>query len=778
MTPVRDSLPLTANLESSSVHLLLRMVGDQELGCRSGALDKLLGLGLDQVCTELESGVRNDGDADLRNGAMEVLVAFGAAAVPRLVALLQDDNEEVRNFSAVMLGSIGSREAVAPLVEALQDPDVNVQHAAAEALGAIGDRAALVPLLALLRGDLWQQFPAVAALGAMRDERAVPYLLPLVPDPLLGQPAMEALGKIGDPRALNPLLAVIASPDTPDCAMAVRAVVAIVGRTMERGDVQTCRNLARRFSSQGMTNLLHLLRKSPGRETLVAAVTLVGWLGDSAALPELLRLLEEDGTIEIVERAILAMGAPVIPALCQALGEPHMDVRIVAVRVLRWLGGIEDPQILLPLLDDGPAVQLEAVAALLGTTDDRFFDPLRHLALEGDPRVRQWAFCALAAYPEHRCAPLLEALAVAADGEWRRGAALLAGGMASGGEEVLLGLLRDPEASVRRIALRGAGERGLPLAIPVIRQALADDDQEVREEAVRALAAYRDPAFLPDLLQLLGSGTERLDQVVAMAAGQVGSPHAASHLVRLLWRSGNSRALEFTVIEALGKLGPLEESERRGIHACVGHEDADIRRLAITTLARLEGDLSLPLLEAACSDSHWSVRVAAADALSALGVPGAMPLLLAALEDADPLVRNHLATLLGGRPAEWSVIPLARLLTDSESGKSAYEALLAHGETAVPLLHSLVAHRDPGVSLERVVDLLGRIASPASIALLMAALEDADTAVRLAAIDSLVSCFDRTVREPLCRLAGADPEQEVRRRAELVLSAIGAEVSC
>jgi HEAT repeat protein len=95
---------------------------------------------------------------------MEALVAFWEMAVPYLTKLLTDDNEEVRNFSAVMLGDIGNSKAVTALIKALRDPEANVRHGAAEALGKIGDARAMEPLQEMANGDMWDQFYSSAAL--------------------------------------------------------------------------------------------------------------------------------------------------------------------------------------------------------------------------------------------------------------------------------------------------------------------------------------------------------------------------------------------------------------------------------------------------------------------------------------------------------------------------------------------------------------------------------------------------------------------------------------
>ncbi|HEY6873489.1 MAG TPA: HEAT repeat domain-containing protein [Geobacteraceae bacterium] len=185
------------DLAGMSIEELLLMISDADKGFKPESMDMLTKMGLDTVYTALERSVRNGDNADLRNGAMEALVAFGPQAVPRLLELLGDENEEVRNFSTVMLGNIGHREAVRPLIQALKDPDVNVRHGAAEALGKIGDHGAFAPLIELLGEDFWVQHAAIVALGEIRDERAVPYLLAALDNELLMEPVSNALEKIG-----------------------------------------------------------------------------------------------------------------------------------------------------------------------------------------------------------------------------------------------------------------------------------------------------------------------------------------------------------------------------------------------------------------------------------------------------------------------------------------------------------------------------------------------------------------------------------------------------
>ena len=281
------------NLDYMTVEELLLLAGDEDRGCKPEALDRLLVMGLEMNFPVFEQAIRNDDHADLRNGAMEVIMRFGSQAVPKLVALLRDNNEEVRNFTTVMLGEIGSREAVGPLVQALQDTDVNVRHGAAEALGKICDRAALVPLLDLLKEDLWQQYPAVAAIAAMKDNRAVPHLLQLLGNDLLAGAVIDALGEIGDPRALNSLGSILEYSDPTISGKIIQAIVKIY-RTIE-DDYRYGNSMITRhqgvvkdqlFNRNCIEKLKGLLNAEGDPGTVKAAVTLLGWLGETAALPD------------------------------------------------------------------------------------------------------------------------------------------------------------------------------------------------------------------------------------------------------------------------------------------------------------------------------------------------------------------------------------------------------------------------------------------------------------------------------------------------------------
>jgi len=127
------------------------------------------------------------------------LVAVGPAAVPALIAALQDETLDMRSSVARALGRLGDRGAVEPLIKMLSHEDTDVRTWAAFALSLIGDRRAVEPLMKMLsEEDTDVRRYAAWALGLIGDRRAVEPLESLLSDDneLVRSVAKEALAKL------------------------------------------------------------------------------------------------------------------------------------------------------------------------------------------------------------------------------------------------------------------------------------------------------------------------------------------------------------------------------------------------------------------------------------------------------------------------------------------------------------------------------------------------------------------------------------------------------
>ncbi|MFZ5864035.1 MAG: HEAT repeat domain-containing protein [Nitrospirota bacterium] len=104
-------------------------------------------------------------------------VECGASAVPEAARLLQDGDAAVRAKAALVLGRLGSVDALERLALRLRDGDATVRASAADAMGRIADSWAVAPLI-----------------GALEDLA-----------PAVRQAAAAALTRIG-PAAVHPLV--------------------------------------------------------------------------------------------------------------------------------------------------------------------------------------------------------------------------------------------------------------------------------------------------------------------------------------------------------------------------------------------------------------------------------------------------------------------------------------------------------------------------------------------------------------------------------------------
>ena len=124
-----------------------------------------------------------------RTRASEIIVAFGAPAVPRLAAFAADERSYVQRHTAEILGRIASADAVPLLQPMLRRGDPRLTRAAITALAAINDPAAARAIHTVLRSVTGDQRRAVVdALVAERDARVVPMLVRILEE-------SEPLGK-------------------------------------------------------------------------------------------------------------------------------------------------------------------------------------------------------------------------------------------------------------------------------------------------------------------------------------------------------------------------------------------------------------------------------------------------------------------------------------------------------------------------------------------------------------------------------------------------------
>jgi HEAT repeat protein len=756
------------------------LIGDADKGAKSQALEQVVEFGLDYCYPELDAAIRNNDNADLRNAAMEVMVCFAGQAVPRLIVLLHDKDEEVRNFSTVMLGEIANRESVAALIHALRDPDANVRHGAAEALGNIGDRSALFPILELLKEDFWSQYPAVVALGEMRDSRAVPYLLKLLDDEMLAIPAIIALGKIGDPRVLFTLGEIIEDQSILRAGAAIEAIVAIENSRREMVKykqslvlfAQAEMSLPDILPKNAGEHLQRILNSASSASLKVAVITLLGWIGDISSVPIMIALLEgEENLSESIVTSLTAMGSKVIPAIEQYLNDSSVQLRVMLLRVLRQLQHDLDIFLLIQLLDTTEKTLLfEVLETIKGKSYGELYPRLIRLAVTETGAMQDLVLDVLKYYPHDLIDEFIKQLKVSAITNERIAAAKLIGSV--GNEqfaEVLGFLLNDTDKGVQSEAVKAIGKGRYISAQPLLLGLLSSGDVVFREEIVWALAEFGYSEHLDSIVELLGIYGDHLDFAIIKAAEKMRSYVAVNKLVKYLDREHLSPHLLVSALTVLGDLSSNEEVVLNAISRHLHHPDNDIRRIATIAYAKTAGESAWSKILDACGDAHWSVRIAALQSLVKTFGDKALPRVLEGLHDPDLFVRKNAVSLIGELQNIRSLTPLIQLILDPDLGLTAFESLRKLGKYGLPWLHRAINGDYPVELRERVIDLIGIIGDRKSVEPLLDALEDTNHFIRLAAIDSLVFCYDSLPLKKLLNMKKYDTDEDVRNKADMAL---------
>jgi putative membrane-bound dehydrogenase-like protein len=178
----------------------------------------------------------------------------------------------------------------------------------------------------------------------------------------------------------------------------------------------------------------------------------------------------------------------------------------------------------------------------------------------------------------------------------------------------LADLLGDARPAVRRRAMQTLAERGIvavpalmkmlekgqpvearrnavwtatrlddPAARALVRRALADPEETVRQVALHSISLWRDQRALPELLLLLRGRCAQNRRGAAEALGRIGDKSAVPALLGAL-SEPNDRFLEHSLIYALIEIGDVEGT-RAGLHS----DSVDSARGALIALDQMGG---------------------------------------------------------------------------------------------------------------------------------------------------------------------------------------------
>jgi len=188
-----------------TVEHLVRGTEDEHRAVREAAAEVLTGIPGD-LCLPQLIPLLGSQRIEVRNLVATLIAKFDDGAVEYLLAALEHENEDVRKFSADILGMAQSDLAVEGLAKAMYDSAENVGVSAAEALGKIRSPKALPHLIKAFQDRDYLKRECAEAIGLIGIVEGSPFLMEQIfttDDLLIKYALVDALGNAGDRKSIE-----------------------------------------------------------------------------------------------------------------------------------------------------------------------------------------------------------------------------------------------------------------------------------------------------------------------------------------------------------------------------------------------------------------------------------------------------------------------------------------------------------------------------------------------------------------------------------------------
>jgi len=729
----------------------------------------------EEIAHLLGSLQREHHDLNLLSSALQVLIAAGREVVTPLVALLSDRNPDLRMHAALALGQLQAAEAQPALIAALDDADANVRFHAIEALGRSPTPEAVEPLARIAAsGDFFLAFPAVDALARTDDARVTPSLLSLLSNDLLRPAVVDALAALGDEDCVSPLAGLL-NTGAGEPGPIAAALTQIRGRyddTYAAGDhiVALTREA---INADGIDRLVSAVR---ARMTPVGPlVALLGWTG-TPGINAVVSLVGESGVQAETTEAVLKAGRDAVKPLIAVASHGERAARIAAVALLGRIGDRDAVPPLAELLDSTDAELVAAAAAALGMLSDAH--PLDRLILlfgHEHAAVRQAAIAAVNSLGGDATAARVRERLRDPDPHVRECSIRVAGYF--GFDDCVprvLEALDAPEEEVRRAAIEQLPVIGAARALERLATALSAETPRNRAAAAHAARTADESVLDAPLLNALGDEDAWVRYFAAKSLGQRRrSPAEAADLLAGLALADGAPQVRIAAIEALGI---IDANTALPIAAqLLTQADEDVAGAALTAMSAASGGQADELIAQAVRSGTPSLRACAIQALAARRTPAAVDALAWAARMTDhrdeaAKAVEGLGTVAAANSGEARTAAIAALI-DLSADPGRREAAVAQlarvpAEGVSEVARALTAPA-PGIRLA-AVDALARMRHPRASAALAAALNDPDPSVRAAAVVAFGRLGTPSVSPAIAVLGEQDPDLAVRRHATAV----------
>ncbi len=354
--------------------------------------------------------------------------------------------------------------------------------------------------------------------------------------------------------------------------------------------------------------------------------------------------------------------------------------------------------------------------------------------------------------------------------------------------EMILRLLNDPDAQVKREAVNSLGKLGDVRAVPeLVRLLKQDESSAMRQASAYALGRLCDETNRKIILDALIEASKKdktieVREAAAFSLGSIGGEQAEKRLIDLLKAKKEDIRVIRTAAERLGELKSIDAVDP--LLELLKNDKPELRRAAVIALGtigdrramkpllyklkdedvyvRTEVSRALEKFETRDNTSQESddlikgledasprVRIESAQKLTELKDPEMVPHLIALLSDEDYDVRQTAIVMLTKFSDDVSLRRIAGALRDNNFLKrqGAASVLGSNGNPELALI--LAEHAGDLSSAVRaeVIASLGKIGDQRSVSVLFDAFSDHETIVRESAAAAMAAFVSRSFQD-------------------------------
>jgi HEAT repeat protein len=327
-------------------------------------------------------------------------------------------------------------------------------------------------------------------------------------------------------------------------------------------------------------------------------------------------------------------------------------------------------------------------------------------------------------------------------------ATALAGHDEWSGRSIIVQALKSPNLLIQRAALEGLAQADNGEALQILEHFYRLSGPISQAIAIQAIAQVKTPAVMPLLLQATRDPNSSGAFWAVNGLGRMGDRDALPYLQKLLAKSIDpmmrTEAAHSMIL--LGDHTPIDTLE-----VGLASAESDVAAEAALALGDARDPAAVELLKETMASKRAAaeVRLAAAVALTHYGNSEGLPMLQRALDDERNRNNIYIISMLDhldfviGRP----LIVDATRSASQEIRLTAYEIIgRAGGDPEVGLLGTALHQTGDPIERAQIAWSLARIARPASIPVLLEAIQDPTPEIRDTAAEGLAQIADKALQ--------------------------------